>query len=131
MSAEQSGTQWQILSSDERANAQRTLELVRGAAQCRNTEASKIDGQFADYLSRVGMHRDIERRADRCYLGDGLQHTRLVVREHDADQLRVGAKKLAEMIDDNDAPRVNIKVIDFAVRELRGGFENAGVFDLA
>ena len=70
----------------QRADSERTAELVSGHGQSVQTARSEVDRQRTDGLDGVGVNRDAVRTRDLGELGDRLNRTDLVVRPHDTDE---------------------------------------------
>ena len=69
------------------------MKLIRSTPSSRD-----VDGDLADGLRGVAVQRHAALAADRGDLGERLDHADLVVGEHDADQRRVVAERVGDLL---------------------------------
>jgi hypothetical protein len=74
-----------VAAEQQRADADRTAELVAGQGQCRRAAGGEVDRYGTHGLDRVGVERDARPGGDRGQFGDRLDRADLVVRPLDAD----------------------------------------------
>ena len=91
-----SGGHVELAAYDERSDAVRTAELVRGEGHRVDPGLGEVDGHLADCLDGVGVDRDAVRVRDLDDLGERLQRADLVVGPHHAHQRdALGSRSMA------------------------------------
>ena len=77
--AEELRRELDAMAHDERADAERAVEFVRGEGHRRRAECAEVDGELADDLRGVGVEGDAVLVADGGEFGDGLEDAGFVV----------------------------------------------------
>ena len=87
----------------KRAGALGAVNLVGGKRKEVDFELIRIDGNFPARLDAIGVEIDVRLEGDAANFGNGLNRAKFVVRVHDGDENRLGAKRTANVFGINDA----------------------------
>ena len=105
----------QLPAYDERADAVGAADLVPGHGHRVDARAGEVEGQLAEGLDGVGVHRDAVGVGDLDDLGDRLHRADLVVgphHRHQGDALGVGLDGRPEGVDVEPAEPVDVDQLD-------------------
>ena len=91
------------VSNEQHADADRAVKLVGTGRKGCYAKSTEINGQFSHDLNGIGMEGYSSRGTNGGQLLDWLQHSGLVVAEHDADQAGLWTKQCGEFFDLDDA----------------------------
>ena len=96
----------------QRADALGAVELVGADGDQVDLHLLDVEGQFPDALHRVAVEEDALPLHHRADLGDGLDGSDLVVREHDGNQDGLVGDRVADLLRGHPAVLVDLEVGD-------------------
>src|ERR1022692_1522210 len=102
------------LANEKRAHALRRVKLVPGNRQQIASDFANINRNFPRRLHRIGVKINVSFRCNLPNLRYRLQHARLVVGEHDRNQLRIRTKRAPDIIRIDETKAIHRNECDFA-----------------
>ena len=131
MAAELQRHQRGTRTQDQGADSHGALEFMCGDAHRGDAQRAEIDRLFANDLDGVGVHGHAGAVCQSGQFGHGLEHARIVVAEHYAEQAGVRREQWWELVDPHDAAGGDRQRIESPslLQQSLSGSKHTGMFD--